>query len=802
MIARVYLLETSLSFDKLYSYSVPEHLKVKAGDMVVVPFGPSDRRKSAYVVSVCEDGSAENVGGKVKPVLSVLGYGVASHEEVTALCLFIKERCFCTFGAALRLLLPPGVNTKSRVFYTANDSQSDDEIFCFVRANESVSEAEVVSSFGKEAKKRLDALCRSGLLTRRSEVKERQNSKRVLYAGLTDASFEARGEKQKLLIELLRGGEKSFPELGEQGVSPATVRSLESKGVVAVYAKTVERSPYDASAFSKKPYVLSESQRAAADRLIEKIREGKPAASLLYGITGSGKTKVIIEAVRFALENGKGAIVLLPEIGLTAQVLSLFFSEFGERCAVLHSMLSEGERADTYRKIERGEVSVVVGTRSAVFAPVKNLGIIVLDEEQEHTYKSDKTPKYHAKDIARFRAARHGALMLLSSATPSVESFYKAESGVYDLVCLKERFGGAKLPEVIIEDVRGDSRLLTGKLIGERLKSELDRVIENGEQAILFINRRGYNSHLSCRECGYAYTCPNCSVSLTYHAYDKSGTKRGKLACHYCGFVREKPLKCDRCGGEVGYFGFGTQMLQDELEELYGDGAALRMDMDTTSTKKSHDDILEEFRNGGASILYGTQMVAKGLDFPRVSLVGMVMADGALYMNDYRACERTFSLITQLVGRAGRADKKGKAIIQTYNPKHEVVRLGSAQDYNEFYKGEAALRKQVVFPPFCSIAAFNISAEEEKAVTEKAKELSKAFEKLTQDEFSDVAAIKIGPFKEGIYRIGGRYREKLIIKYKDSRRCRELFMKLLTECAGRNSKGAALIDIDVNPTTV
>lgn len=794
------MLDTSLSFDKLYSYSVPEHLSVKDGDMVVVPFGRSDRSRSAYVVSVREETAADGV--KLKSVTGVLGYGVASHEEVTELCHFIKERCFCTFGAALKLMLPPGINTKSVVFYTANDVQSDDEIFCFVRANESVSEAEVISSFGVEAKKRLDSLCRSGFLNRNSEVKEKLNSKRVLYASLIDGGFAARGDKQKLLIELLSEGEKSFPELGEKGVSSATVRSLESKGVVSVYAKAVERSPYDASNYSRQPYVLSETQRAAADRLIEKIRTGKPAAALLYGITGSGKTKVIIEAVRFALDSGKSAIVLLPEIGLTAQVLALFFSEFGERCAVIHSMLSQGERTDTYRKIERGEVRVVVGTRSAVFAPMKDLGVIVLDEEQEHTYKSDKTPKYHAKDIARFRAARHGALMLLSSATPSVESFYKAEKEVYDLVCLKERFGGAKLPEVIIEDVRNDGRFLTGKLIGEKLKSELDQVIKNGEQAILFINRRGYNSHLSCRKCGYAYTCPNCSVSLTYHAYDRDGKKRGKLACHYCGFVREKPLKCETCGGEVGYFGFGTQMLQDELEELYGDGAALRMDMDTTSTKKSHDDILDEFRNGGASILYGTQMVAKGLDFPRVSLVGMVMADGSLYMNDYRACERTFSLITQLVGRAGRADKKGKAIIQTYNPKHEVIRLGSTQDYNEFFKGEAALRKEVVFPPFCSIAAFNVSATDEASVSKTAKELSNRCEELIKGEFSDVSVIKIGPFKEGVYRINGRCREKLIIKYKDSRRCRELFMKLLLEYGDRGKKDKVSVDIDINPTTV
>lgn len=791
------MLDTTLAFDREYSYFVPMSLvdTVGVGSLVVVPFGNGNRRYSAFVTAI------EEADGDFKSVISVLDYPLANPNEAAALARFISERCYCTFGMALKLMLPTGINVKSTVYYTAVPSDCDDELYCFVKACGRVDEEELVRSFGEQGRAVAKGLCRRGLLLRQSEVARHENLKTELWVKRLPKQGEPTGTKQRLLLNLLEGGDMSMSRLKEAGVASATVRTLEGKGYVAIYEKRLQRLPYDVGAYEKKPYTLSEKQSVVRDEVLSYMRSGKAQACLLYGVTGSGKTKIIIEAVKEALSRGRTAIVLLPEIGLTAQATATYFSEFGAECAVIHSRLSAGERADTYSRIASGEIRVVVGTRSAVFAPLNNIGVIVIDEEQEHTYKSDKTPKYHARDIARFRCAHHGALMLLASATPSVESFYKAQSGVYHLLTLEERFGGVSLPSVEITDIVGDAEIEKGHLLGEKLRAALKKTVAAGEQAILFLGRRGYNSALRCRSCGYVFVCPRCSVSLNYHAYSNESRRRGKLVCHYCGHIEDKPQKCPQCGGvHIGYFGYGTQLLQDELEELFGEGKALRMDTDTTTAKRSHDEILNEFANGEAAILYGTQMVVKGLDFPNVTLVGLVMADSVLYMDDYRAPERMFSLITQLVGRAGRSGKRGTAIIQTYNPLHQTLLLGAAQDYRAFYQSEIRLRKSVVFPPFCDIAVFGFSADDEASVLEAADGFSALFEeKASRNE--SIKLIKLGPFKEGIYKIGGRYRCKIIVKYKECRECREFFRALMCGYTPPR-KGKVGFDIDINPTSV
>lgn len=799
-VCQVRLFDTTLAFDKEYSYFIPDGLagSVAAGCLAVVPFGGGNRRKSAVVTSVSD---AEERDG-LKPVLDVLDYPLANPDEALALAAFISERCFCTFGSALRLMLPAGVNVKSTVFYTAVSSDCDDELYRYVRTREKVGEDELVRSFGEEGRAAALALCRRGLLVRGSEVEERENVKTELWASLLPSEGIPSGPKQKLALRLLdENGDMSFAALREMGVGSATLRTMEGKGFVSIYEKRLHRLPYPSDGYEKKPYTLSEEQKRVRDLAVSYMNSGKAEACLLYGVTGSGKTKIIIELVREALRQGRTAIVLLPEIGLTAQALSTYFSEFGDVCAVLHSRLSAGERADAYARISGGEVRVVVGTRSAVFAPLKDIGVIVMDEEQEHTYKSDKTPKYHARDVARFRCAKQGALLFLVSATPSVESFYRAQTGIYRLLTLEERYGGLELPKVEIEDLAGDREIEKGRLLGSRLRAALEETIAKGEQAILFLGRRGYNSSLRCRSCGYVFTCPRCSVSLNYHAYSGEKARRGKLICHYCGHIEDKPLSCPQCGGaHIGYFGYGTQLLQDELEALFGEGAALRMDTDTTSAKRSHDEILKEFEEGQASILYGTQMVVKGLDFPRVSLVGLVMADSVLYMNDYRAPERMFSLITQLVGRAGRVEKRGRAIIQTYNPQHQTLRLGARQDYRAFYESEIRLRKSVVFPPFCDIAVFGFSADGEDEALEAAGAFSDLFEREAEADGA-VRVIKMGPYREGIYKMGGKYRCRIIVKYRDDKACRRFFRKLILSFAPQK-KGKIGFDIDVNPAIV
>jgi len=798
-LCKVYLLDTTLAFDKEYTYLVPDELaaRVTEGSLAVVPFGRSNRRQSAFVAHVW-DGDCDV---DVKSVLGVLDYGVANPKEAAALAAFISDRCFCTFGAALKLMLPVGANVKSRVYYTALPFDTEEELYSLVRVMEKVYEEELLRSFGQEGLRIAAALCRKGALVRHSEVAEKSNVKTELWVKPTPPFGDVKGTKQKLLLSLIADGDKSFAALKEAGVSTATVRTMEGKGYLSIYEKRVQRLPYTADSYVKKDYTLSEEQTAVKDEIVSYMQSGKPQACLLYGVTGSGKTKIILQAVNEALRQNRTAIVLIPEIGLTAQAIATYFAEYGDACAVLHSRLSVGERADTYGRIASGQVRVVIGTRSAVFAPLDNIGVIVMDEEQEHTYKSDKTPKYHARDIARFRCARHGALMLLASATPSVESFYKAQSGVYHLLTLQTRFGGTQLPAVEIVDIVGDREIEKGRLIGTRLKAALKETLDRGEQAILFLGKRGYNSALRCRSCGYVFTCPRCSVSLNYHAYSNEKTRRGKLICHYCGHIEDKPQKCPECGGvHIGYFGYGTQLLQDELEQLFGEGRALRMDTDTTTAKRSHEEILGEFAAGEADILYGTQMVVKGLDFPRVSLVGLVMADSVLYMSDYRAPERMFSLITQLVGRAGRSANRGNAIIQTYNPMHQTLRLGAKQDYIAFYNSEIRLRKSVVFPPFCDIAVFGFSALDEETALQTAKDFSAKFEALAET-LQDVKVIKMGPYKEGIYKIGGRYRCKIIVKYKDSKECRRFFRELACTFAVPQ-KGKAAFDIDINPAIV
>ncbi len=793
-ICGVYLLETTLAFDKLYTYELPSDLDVSVGSVVVVPFGKSNRRKSAFVATV-SDGTADGL----KSVLDVLDYSVPNPEEALALSLFLAERCFCTVGTVLRLMLPAGVNVKSTVYYTSA-RESDDEIACFVNSRGKCAETEIIRSFGDDAVKALKSLTAKGILERTTEVDEKSNIKTVLRVRLRQKDATANGTKQKLLLELLQNGEYDMRELTARGVPSATVRNMESKGVVEIYEQRRDRLPYDTAEFAKQEYTLSAEQQTVRDNIIGYMRSGKPEACLLFGVTGSGKTKVILEAVDEALRQGRTAIVLIPEIGLTAQALSIFFAKYGEECAVIHSKLSVGERADTYRRISEGKVRVVIGTRSAVFAPLDNIGLIVMDEEQEYTYKSEKTPKYHAKDVARFRCSRHNALMLLASATPSVESFYRAENGVYHLEKLTERYGGTALPEVTLVDVTDDDGMKMNKLLGDELRKALKETVAKGEQAILFLGRRGYNSTLRCRSCGHVFTCPKCSVSMTYHAYSSNNAHRGRLLCHYCGHIEDKPRKCPECDSvHIGYFGFGTQMLQDELEELFGDGAALRMDTDTTANKRSHDEILAEFRNGEAQILYGTQMVVKGLDFPKVSLVGLVMADSVLYMSDYRCGERMFSLITQLVGRAGRSTKQGRALIQTYNPLHQTLRLGKKQDYEAFYNSEIRLRKAVVFPPFCDIAVFSFISTSEKRIIDAAEEFTKRYDALI-NEYPDLKLIRMGPFRDGIYKIGGRFKNKIIVKYKDSKDCRRFFRKLISEST--QDRQTVVTELDINPSIV
>ncbi len=813
--ASVRILDIAYQADRPYIYYIEERLRGIAvvGAAVTVPFGRANRRATGIITSLCDQSDYP----AVKPITDVIRSGNILSDEILRLCLFMNGRYYCSFGTAVKAVLPPGTVMQGMISYTVSEdrpalnTEQYEYMLNWIAARGKAFERDVTAEFGNESISVLDTLVRSGCLKRQTEM-PRRNEKNVTLVRLTVQGEEAEAlledktltEKQKELAVLLmhypRITLSEIEDIG--GISASVVNTACRKGFCEKVSERVERIPYaDAEEIKPDTFSMNDEQQAAYDTLSGLCDEGEARAALLLGVTGSGKTKVITETVKHVVQSGKTAIILLPEIGLTAQAMRTYRAVFGKRMAIIHSMLSAGERTDAYRAIEEGRIDVVLGTRSGIFAPLKNIGIIVLDEEQESTYKSELSPKYHARDIASFRAGYNKCLLLLASATPSVESYYKALKGSYTLVKLQKRVSGQPLPEVIIQDIRGDKTLVPDKLIGSALHDAIKGCLSGGKQAILFANRRGFNSQVVCRSCGAALTCPNCTVALTHHAYTGDSIRHSKLSCHYCGYTSPMPSECPNCGSKhFAYLGYGTQKLQDEINEKFPYTEAVRMDADTTAVRYSHDRLLDKFRSGQAGLLFGTQMVCKGLDFPNVALAAVISVDSLLYMNDFRASERTFSLLTQLIGRAGRAGNKGKALLQTMNPENEVLRLAATQDYETFAKGELSFRKSVLFPPFCGMAVFTVSAETEDALDYY---LTKFPLELCRFKVEDgEAKIKIyGPYREGIYKVGGMYRQKIIVKYSDNAVARK-YLANVYAAALMHLPPAVRLDLDINPSVV
>ncbi len=746
MFCEVYLFDAPYHIDRPFDYSCDE--SVRAGSIVDVPFGKANRLRRGVAVNVKSVSEGENI----KPVHKVLSDVLSFNEEMLGLCLFLKEYTLCTFGEAAKCLLPPG------------SASSDVNIKYKKTAVLAVTRETAVS-----------ALISSGKSGIRSDG-QREILKFLTETGTAD-------------MDIIRG---------IHGFSYANIRALERKGLIKVLSQESVRNPYASYAKDRDltEIILSDEQTVAYNKIEELYLEEKPRAALLYGVTGSGKTKVIIKAIDRTLADGRTVIMLVPEISLTPQTVNIFCRRYGERVAVIHSSLSRGERTDAWRRIKAGDVDLVIGTRSAIFAPIENIGLIVIDEEHEHTYKSESDPKYHARDIAAYRCGKNNALMLLASATPSVESFYKAKSGAYTLVTLRQRYGGVKLPKAVIVDMREELRMGNTSPISGRLHDELKEVYEKENQAILFLNRRGYSTQISCKECGEVLNCPRCSVSLTYHTDEGAG----RLLCHLCGYSEKTPRACPTCGAEkLSFLGFGTQKLEGELEKYIPDMTVMRMDADTTTGKLSYDKMLEDFRAGRADILLGTQMVAKGHDFPRVTLVGVALADTSLYVSDFRAAERTFSLLTQVIGRAGRAVDGGVAVIQTFAPKNEVIRLACLQDYDKFYEGEIALRRELSYPPFCDMVQLTLTADDEHELLKKSKELHERIVEKLSGEYSRLPFLVFGPFEAQVYKLNEKYRMRMVVKCRLTKESRRLFHELL--CEFSKERGVSLA-IDLNPLSV
>ena len=846
--ASVRILNLPCNADKKYEYHIPLHLEGKTvpGSIVLVPFGGSNKVLPALCESVSDKKECTR---DVKPVLAVPGAPYELSTELLNLCKFMRDTVLCSTGDAVKTMLPAGFSVFRTVCYRVNEEDvpgkpertSDaaaNSVFDFIKKNGSTSKEELSKNFGPAVKNSLKKLISLGMCVSEDGYQLKTNEKNEKYAELcADKELSDKialgalhlPEKQRAAYSVLCEAGCPLPvyEIMDMAglESIHAVIELSKKGIVRVFDVNTDRSEDTLTEFGKESYgdfELSEEQNDAYEKLLELYSEKEAKAALLHGVTGSGKTNVILKLIDKVIEDGKTVIVLVPEIALTSQTVGRFTARYSKNgIALLHSGLSAGEKADAKKKIAEGKAKIVIGTRSAVFAPVENLGLIVMDEEHDSSFKSDKSPKYHARDIARFRCAYNNALLVMASATPLVESYYRAKSGRYTLVSLNNRYGTGTLPQVSFYDMKDEPFFVMPEdkfdggdvcscdaenaeeqalplILGKKLTEEIQNCLENHEQAMLFINRRGYRAFALCRSCGYTFTCPHCSVSMTHHKDKRTG--RARMVCHYCGFTDTVPDTCPECGKQrVTFVGSGTQLLEETLNKQFPNARVLRMDADTTGGKFSHERILSQFRNREADILVGTQMIAKGHDFPGVSLVGVALADTSLFVNDYRANEKTFSLLTQVLGRAGRSGTQGKAVLQTYVPDNDVLNMSARQDYLSFYEAEIAFRKANLFPPFCDIVTIGLVSEVESDLVSAVKLVNTEIEKLAKTKFSDVKFILFGPFKNEIYRIAGKYRMRFILKCRNSARTREMLGAILTKAAGLKNVSAS---VDINPTSL
>lgn len=745
-IVSVALQNVTFHIDKLYDYKVPAELypTLKVGCRVLVPFGKACNERKGIVISltseedlkeVPSDTSSENL----KYISDVLDKEPLFTPKMIALAVFMKERTFCTLYDALKIMLP------------GTGQSVSDATIRMVRPEISETEADEVAA----------------------ELPKKQAA---------------------VLNELLHVGTCSVKELCYfTGVTVAVINALQRKGIVSFYEKEVFRRPYEGNVTDESEIQLIGGQKIAFENLMMQYSHGG-GTSLLYGVTGSGKTQVYLKLIDEVVKTGRGVIVMVPEISLTPQTLDLFHARYGDKVAVFHSALSAGERYDEWKRVKKGLASIAVGTRSAVFAPFSELGLIIMDEEQEHTYKSEQSPRYHARDIAKYRAAEDKALLVLASATPSFESFTAAKLGKYTLNVLKDRYGDAELPEVEVVDMTAERRAGNHSEISRSLLTSLMDNLENGHQSILLLNRRGYNTFAACDSCGEVITCPNCSISLTYHRAND------RLMCHYCGYSIPFTAACPKCGEQdVRYAGAGTQLFEEELSKYLPGARILRMDADTTMQKFAYDEKLTDFRNGKYDIMVGTQMVAKGLDFENVTLVGVLSSDRQLYNDDYRSMETTFDLLTQVVGRAGRGRFPGKAVIQTITPSHDVIRLASRQDFESFYETEIAMRKAMIYPPYCNICSVSFQGLKEEKVHKTAFDFLELLRIKTAagGDFEGTKLIALGPMPERVYKVSGKYRYRLIVKCKNDKNFRALLSDMISEFGKRGGGSGVSIIPDI-----
>ena len=732
-------------FDKLYTYAVMSDQQdtVKLGSMVLVPFGRGSRARMGVVLA-CD---AEPESAKLKYLFDVAPASACLTPELLRLVHFLKERTFCTYYEAVKAVIPYGAQYKPAV---AADG--------------------VTPVLQKQ-------------LTRHTE-----NSYR-LVGGLPQKPKPT--AKQLAAVALLGGGPRTLNELEDKGISRAVLDNLCAKGVLECSKVNKSIDLYSSIPLKNEPICLTAEQQAAYDALLPKLEDDAPHSALLYGVTGSGKTLVFLNLIAHCLEQGRKALVLVPEISLTPQMILRLKSQFGRRVAVQHSALNHTERLLQWQMIQDGGADIVVGTRSAIFSPLENIGLIIIDEEQEHTYRSESAPRYSAHEVARQRAAENGALLLLASATPSTESFYAAQHGRTQLVRLTQRYGGNPLPKVQIVDMRAELASGNPREISLAMEDAIRRNLDAGKQTILLLNRRGYQTMAQCEDCREVLKCQKCSVPMVYH---KSAHR---VLCHYCGSQMEPPTVCPTCGGKLQYRGFGTQKAEEELAKLFPDARVLRMDQDSTAAKDAHEKLLAKFADHEYDIMVGTQMVAKGLDFEDVTLVGVLGIDSLLFAQGFRAYENVFSLITQVVGRSGRAKDPGFAIIQTTDPDNPVLNLAAAQDYDAFFQQEIAYRKLGLYPPFCGLCVIGFAGAKEIETARAAARFAALLGQQAAKQ-PDLPLRVLGPTPGSIEKINDTYRYKLTIKCRNDRRFRDLVRSALELYEQEKLPSKATVAVDLH----
>ncbi|MEA5142180.1 MAG: primosomal protein N' [Oscillibacter sp.] len=801
-LAKIAVAAATYAIDKPYDYLVPETMESSVGSRVTVPFGRGNRHTEGVILSL----SHAYPQRSVKSILALVDETPVISPAEIKLALWMRERYFCTFYEAIKTILPASVWYHYRQVYRLAAAEMPDSL-----SEQEQSIWQELSSRGPMDSKQLSAIWEKdllpvlkkmeqrGILFLETEAKRPISDKTVKLVSLTvdaptalDGKTKSSPRRAEAIRFLQDYGETVSNELCYYtGITPVMLRHMEKAGIITFREMEQYRVPHYQKKEAAVPVSLNKEQQQAFAQLWASIQVEKPTVSLLQGVTGSGKTQVYIRLAQEAVKLGRSVMILVPEIALTPQMMERFATCFGDEVAMLHSGLRLSERYDQWKRLQRGEAHIVLGTRSAVFAPLDHLGLIVMDEEQESSYQSFNAPFYHARDIAKYRCVQDKALLLLGSATPTVETAYFARSGVYGLAKLLHRYNERPLPQVILADLRQELCSGNTGAVSSVLYRELKKNIESGEQSILFLNRRGNSRMLLCGECGSVPQCPRCSVPLTYHSVNE------RLMCHYCGYSEKAYETCPDCGGRMKHVGIGTQKVEEELRRLFPGTEILRMDADTVSAANNHEKLLRRFSQQKIPVLLGTQMVAKGLDFENVTLVGVLSADLSLYVDHYTASERTFSLLTQVVGRAGRGEKAGRAVIQTFTPGNDVIEAAAAQDYDRFYDSEIRLRKLRMDPPFSDQFFLTVSGREEAQVRRASSQLRDGLVSAAKAGNYEILDI-LGPAPAPVVKVNNRYRYRVLLTGKNDKTIRGLIAAFMREFAAKSENRGMNLYTDCN----